>query len=121
MADGTKKALEEAKSLQQALTKEQLKVAEWAALILQKNWRAYKTRKEMNKSASGRFGQQKRFDPFSMMIRKDKSIAKGGDRKALGTFNYHDERICIQCDDETATRQTLIEDDNLWCTKCFTE
>lgn len=35
-------------TLQNQLTKEQMRVAEWACVVLQKNWRAYKARKEFN-------------------------------------------------------------------------
>lgn len=51
--------------MQDILTEEQLKIAEWAAITMQKNWRAFKARKEHNKSGSfkERFGE-KDLDPF---------------------------------------------------------
>lgn len=42
--------MKEQEKLEDILTKEQLRIAEWAAVILQKNWRAYKVRKEVKKS-----------------------------------------------------------------------
>ena len=42
--------MEEKRKLVEAYNEEELARAEWAALVLQKNWRAYKTRKEMNRT-----------------------------------------------------------------------
>ena len=70
---------------------------------MQKNWRAYKARLEHNKShgkSTRKFGQQV-FDPFQMFVPTKKDRAKS---KAIGNYNYHGERICCQCDEETATR-----------------
>ena len=69
---------------------------------MQKNWRAYKARLEHNKSmgkSTRKFGQQV-FDPLALFVpRKDKAKSK-----AVGNYNYHVEKICIQCDEETANR-----------------
>ena len=110
-----KKYQQEQQALHEVLNKEQLRIAEWAATVLQKNWRAYKARLEHNKShgkSTRKFGEQV-FDPFAMFVKKDKS-------KAIGKYNYHYARVCIQCDDKDATRQYLICEDNLFCTECFT-
>ena len=44
------KQMEEKRKLLEALSEQELKRLEWAALVLQKNWRAYKARKEFNKT-----------------------------------------------------------------------
>ena len=51
-----------------------------------------------------------------MFVPKNKDKAQS---KAIGKYNYHGERICIQCDEETATRQCLLCEDSLFCQKCF--
>lgn len=108
----------EQQALHEVLSKEQLRLAEWAATVMQKNWRAYKARLEHNKTLSKsstaqkttmqksatprRFGDQL-FDPFAMLTR-DKNNKKDTKSKAIGTYNYHQQLICIQCDEETVTR-----------------
>ena len=64
-----------------------MRILEWAANILQANWRAYKVRKELNKTKSG--NSSIRFinthDPFAVFI-KDKTKKKSA---AIGDYNYH--------------------------------
>ena len=67
----------EMQALNEVLSKEELRKAEWAATVLQKNWRAYKARVEHNKSmgkSTRKFGQQL-FDPFQMFVPKNRDKA----------------------------------------------
>lgn len=94
-------------------------MAEWAATVIQKNWRAYKARKNLKKSESPArksFIETDDVDPFKIFVSKQKRVKKS---RAVGTYNYHAERICIQCDEEVVKRQCMICEDNMFCVKCF--
>ena len=57
----------------------------------------------MNKSQSiptRRFGDRV-FNPFEMFVPQKKTGPKS---KAAGKYNYHQEKICMQCDEEVARR-----------------
>lgn len=68
--------MEEKKELLRAFDEEELERAEWAAIVMQKNWRAYVARKQANASnaSSMRFIQEKLFNPFEALALKSKSI-----------------------------------------------
>lgn len=65
-----------------------------------------------------RFAEQV-FNPFEMFVEGKKKKKDGKKSKATGEFNYHNERICIQCDEETATRLCLMCEDAVFCTSCY--
>mmetsp|Transcript_22929 Transcript_22929/g.28463 ORF Transcript_22929/g.28463 Transcript_22929/m.28463 type:complete len:129 (+) Transcript_22929:1203-1589(+) len=55
-----------------------------------------------------------------MVAQHSKSI-KGPKTRALGQYNYHEQRYCLQCDEEVAQRMCLVCENNLFCTNCYVE
>ena len=110
--------------LTSSFTERERKIAERAAIILQKNWRAFVARREFNKrkgQPSLRFGQKAHFDVFeNVAVQKFSVAAKKNNSRALGTYNYHEQRYCLQCDEKVATRQCLVCENNVFCTECYT-
>ncbi len=83
-------------------------------------------RKKHNKSlsakggGSAKFGGNAVFNPFEMFAQREKSKNfQSGKSKAIGNYNYHNERYCMQCEDEVAKRQCLMCEDNPFCTSCY--
>lgn len=77
------------RKLRDKLTEEEMRILEWAANILQANWRAYKVRKELNKTKSGHSSMRfiKTYDPFAALQRDQNKTKKKS--AALGDYNYH--------------------------------